>query len=237
MSRAAADSRRSDRGRAARHQPRRATTPARAARRRRRSASATSRASRRRKGCTRSPRPTSRFRARTGTRRCRLEAAGYLARDREPLSRRASSAALETRRARRRVHLSRRGRSRRQARVPAHARRAVGAGDLRRAEGHVPPRGDGDRRAGRAAAARRVHRRSSRRPAAGCWSTPDDPEALADGLYSTLERSPRCARRSASARFDGRARSTTRSPGPPTACSRCTTSADRAQPSSRAPHP
>ena len=48
------------------------------------------------------------------------------------------------------------------------ARRAVGAGDLRRAEGRVPARGDGERRAGRAAAARRVHRdrrEDRRRPA------------------------------------------------------------------------
>ena len=89
---------------------------------------------------------------------------------------------LAQRRARRRVHVSRRGRSRRQARVPADARRAVGAGDLRRAEGHVPARGDGGRRAGRAAAARRLHRdrredrrrparaarRSARRSPTGC---------------------------------------------------------------------
>ena len=62
-------------------------------------------------------------------------------------------------------------RSRGQARVPARPRRAVGAGDLRRAERDVPARGDGERRAGGAAAARRVHRdrredrrRTARRP-------------------------------------------------------------------------
>ena len=49
-------------------------------------------------------------------------------------------------------------RSRAEARVPARAGRAVGADHLRRAEGHVPARGDGERRPRRAAAARRVPR-------------------------------------------------------------------------------
>ena len=59
---------------------------------------------------------------------------------------------------RRRVHLSRHARLGREDRLSAAARPAVRAGDLRRAEGDVPARSHGVRRAGRAAASRRVHR-------------------------------------------------------------------------------
>ena len=141
------------------------------------------------------------FRQRTAGAPVRLEAAGYLSRAHEPyleeVRRSLDRAGLG-----RRVHLSRRRRSRRQAGVSALARRAVGAGDLRRAEGRVPARGDGERRPGRAAAARRVHRdrredrrRSARRArrsgGAGRWLVP------------AVAGSRAAATRSASARFDG----------------------------------
>ena len=133
------------------------------------SASATSRASRRRRGCTCWPTPTSRFRRRIGdapvrARGRRLPGAGA-----GGVSGRRRARSLAERRPRRassRYHgaVDRDG----QARVSARARRAVGAGDLRRAEGDVPARGDGERRARRAAAPRRVHRdrrEDRRRPA------------------------------------------------------------------------
>ena len=98
-----------------------------------------------------------------------------------------------------------RARSRRQARFPAPARCAVGAGHLRRAEGHVPAsrRWPAACRSCSRAAARSP--RWSRRPAAACWSTPDDPESLAEGLFALWSdrtaaagarrsaRSPACA--------------------------------------------
>ena len=71
-----------------------------------------------------------------------------------------------------RVRVPRRGRSRRRRSRSCRAGRVLGAGDLRRAEGHVPARGDGQRRAGRAAAPRRVPRDGRRRPAAACSSSP-----------------------------------------------------------------
>ena len=55
-----------------------------------------------------------------------------------------------------RVPVPRRARSRAARSRSSRAGRVVDAGDLRRAEGHVPARGDGERRAGRAAATRRV---------------------------------------------------------------------------------
>ena len=79
-------------------------------------------------------------------------------------------------------------------------RRAVGAGDLRRTEGHLSPRGDGERRAGRPAPPRGVHRdrRIDRRRSAG---QPDDPDAWLKGCT-------RVARPGAGSR-DGPARSRT----------------------------
>ena len=133
---------------------------------------------------------------------------------------------------RRRVHLSRRGRSRRQARVPADARRAVGAGALRRAEGRVPARGDGGRRAGRAAAARRVHRNrreDRRRPARAARTMPT---ALADGALPSVERS-RAARDAGGARVRRRPRALQRSRDRPIDCLRCTTPPSRVPRSAR----
>ena len=65
--------------------------------------------------------------------------------------------------------LCRRARSRRQDRAAAADGRVLDAGDLRRAEGPLAARGDGQRRAGRAAAPRRVprDRRAHRRRRAG----------------------------------------------------------------------
>ena len=130
-------------------------------------ASAISRGSRRRRGCTRSPTPTSASGSGPPGRRVRLEAAGYLSRDARAVSR-GGPAQPRPGRPRRRVHLSRRRRPRGQAGIPALARRPVGARDLRRAEGRLSARSDGERRPGRAAAARRVHRgrrEDRRRPA------------------------------------------------------------------------
>ena len=163
-------------------------------------ASATSRASRRKRVCTCWPRRTCCSGA--GRRRPRAPRSGRVsvARARTVSRRRAADARRG--RPRGRVHVSRRRRSRREARVSAVARRAVGAGDLRRAERRVPARGDGERRAGRAAAARRVHRdgREDRRRAArrarrsrGAGRRPAPP----------LARSRPDERRSATRAFDG----------------------------------
>ena len=103
----------------------------------------------------------------------------------------------------RRVRLSRRARSRWQAELPARSRRAVGAGDLRRAQGDVPARSDGQRRAGRAAATRRVHR-SRGEDGGGLLVEPDDPRAGRRSL--PLWRDPRSAAALGAARVRGRAR-------------------------------
>ena len=147
-----------------------------------RSRSATSRASRRRRGCTcwRGLSPAAR-RGRASARRGSSPPATS-----RPSTRPTSTSI--TRQMREwglggPVRVPRRARSRAEDRVPAEPRRAVGAGDLRRAEGHVPARGDGQRRAGRAAAARRVsrdcrddrrrparrRRTTRRRSPTGCW--------------------------------------------------------------------
>ena len=116
--------------------------------------------------------------------RYRLEAARVISRARTSristeVKRRLAKAGLGGR-----VHVSRRGRSRRQARVPAHrstcsrcrrpttSRRACSCSRRWRAACRWCSRG----------AARSP--RSSRRPAAACSSRPDDPAALADGLYA-----------------------------------------------------
>ena len=95
--------------------------------------------------------------ARAGARRsARLEAAGYLAPEHrtylDGVTRRSPPWAS------RRVPLPRGDRPAAQARVPPGHRRALGPEPLRRAEGPLPARGDGQRRAGRRAAARRVPR-------------------------------------------------------------------------------
>ena len=148
------------------------------------SASATSRGSRPRRGCTCWREAFIRLHQRSRQRAAparggRLSGAG-------PRSR-ISARCGATARARRpagRVRVPRRRRSRRQDRVPARPRRAVGAGDLRRAEGPSAARGDGERRAGRAAAtaarSREIVGEHRRRPA----RAPDDPDSLAEGLYS-----------------------------------------------------
>ena len=61
-------------------------------------------------------------------------------------------------------------------------RRVLGADDLRRAERPVPARGHGVRRAGRAAAARRVPG-DAREDVGGLLVDPGDTQSLADGLY------------------------------------------------------
>jgi glycosyltransferase involved in cell wall biosynthesis len=73
------------------------------------------------------------------------------------LRQRTGSATLALEAARRGIHLSRHGRSRRKARVSQDARRPLGASSLRRTEGGVPAGSDGQRRPGRTAAARGVH--------------------------------------------------------------------------------
>ena len=67
-------------------------------------------------------------------------------------------AVARARRARRRLRLSGRRRPRRKVGVSAGPGCSLGAGDLRRAERHFSARGDGERCARRAAAARRLHR-------------------------------------------------------------------------------
>ncbi len=122
------------------------------------SASATSRGSRRRKACTCSPTPSAAFGTRGPEARVRLEVAGYLAPPAQAVSRRCradrSSAPGSPATSRYHGAVDRDGK----LAFLRRPRRALGAGDLRRAEGHFPARGDGERRARRAAAARRVHR-------------------------------------------------------------------------------
>ena len=180
----------------------------------------TSRGSRLRRGCTaladayirlsqthRQPRPM-----------IRLEAAGYLGRADDAVSRGRQTPAGR-RRAAVGVHVSRRGGPRRQARVSADARRAVGAGDLRRAERRVPARGDGERRAGRAAAPRRLHRdrrEDRRRPAGRSGRSGGARRRRCSSCGRTAGRRPR------SARADSRASARiTASRIPPIDFSRC----------------
>ena len=155
--------------------------------------------SRRRKGCTCSPTPTRCFRARDAgradaPRRRRLPGAARTQPYLDDVKRDARRG-----RPRRRVHLSRRGRSRRQARVPAdrstccRCRRTYdepkGVFLLEAMASGVP---------GRAAAARRVHRdrrEDRRRPARRAGRS----EALADGLLRAVAGSRAARRRSASA--------------------------------------
>ena len=132
----------------------------------RRSRSATSRASRRRRACTCCARPTAACANAARRARPRLLAAGYLldGASRLPRGDPPPDARVGTRR---RVRLPRRGRSRAEDRVPAVAGRVLDAGDVRRAEGHVPARGawpTACRSCSRAAAR---SPRSSRRPGGG----------------------------------------------------------------------
>ncbi len=97
----------------------------------------------------------------------RLEVAGYLGEEHTGISRRRRAAAARGG-ARLRVCVPRRARPRGEDRVPARPRRALRARDLRRAEGDLPARSDGVRRARRPAAPGRVHRgrrADRRRPA------------------------------------------------------------------------
>ena len=146
-------------------------------------------------------------------RRVRVVQAADARRARAPRSRRVPVACARTVSRRRpadarsggprgRVHLPRRRRSHREARVSWLAGRALGAGDLRRAQRRVPARGDGERRARRAAAARRVHRggREDRRRAArrarrsrGAGGRPAPP--LARSRFEEDARRPRLRRR------------------------------------------
>ena len=112
-------------------------------------------------------RPTARCAQREPSGASRLVAAGYLAPEHQPyldeIQRKMREWGLG-----RRVRVPRRSRSRAEDRVPPERGRLFGARDLRRAEGHVPARGAGERRPGGAAAARRVSRDRRRRPAAAC---------------------------------------------------------------------
>ena len=161
---------------------------ARATRRRIRSRSATSRASRRRRACTCWPTPTGGCARGPGSGRRGSSRRATCAPEHQPYldAVRARMAGLG---AGGRVRVSRRARSRRQDCLPPGPRRDVRARDLRGAEGHVPARGDGQRRSRSCSRGAARSRRSSRRPAAACSSTPDDEEALAEGLL-TLWRDP-----------------------------------------------
>ena len=208
-------SRRPDRRRAARHQHGRVRTAGQAPSDRV-PRSATSRASRRKRACTCWPTPTCAPPAHAGGAQARLEVAGYMAAVAGALSRRSARAVLEG--AGLRTRFSYRGAVDRDGKLAflRRARRAVGAGDLRRAEGHVPARGDGERRAGRAAAPRRVHRgrrEDRRRPAGGCRTIPT---ALADGLHALVDR-PAIARARWAARRSRACARTTRFGTRPTA--------------------
>ena len=120
--------------------------PARA--RRGRSRSATSRGSRRRRACTCWPRPTCSCAARHGLTDVRLLAAGYLAPEHRGYLA-ADRGGPARGRARGRVPLPRDARPATRDRVPARARRALGAEPVRGAEGPLPAGGARQRRAGR----------------------------------------------------------------------------------------
>ena len=140
-----------------------------------RSRSDSSRGSRPRKGCTCCATPISDFaRSRRGT-PARLVVAGYLAPEHQRISTRSSSrCAMPVWPPNSNIAASSIAR---QDCLSAEPRRDVRAGDLRRAERHLPSRGDGQRRSGRAAAPRRVpgnSREDRRRPLVDA----DDPDAL-----------------------------------------------------------
>ena len=127
------------------------------------------RGSRPRRGSTSWPTRSSGCGGKTGRGQMRLEAAGYLARGAQAVSRRACSGRSSGRDCWATSPITARSTGAGKVGVPARHRRAVGAGDLRRTEGVYAARSDGERRAGRRAAARRVHRdrRADRRRTAG----------------------------------------------------------------------
>ena len=226
MSRAAADSAGADR-----RSCRSASTSTGYERRRRRattcSASATSRG-RAGEGAARPGRGVRAVPARApGDARVRLEAAGYLAPATQPYldgraSARSSAAGLGG-------EFTYHGAVDRDGKLAflREPRRALGAGDLRRAEGHVPARSDGERRAGRAAAARRVHRdrrEDRRRPAR---RSPTIPTRSPTGSTRS-GRTARCARTLGRARVRRRARALHASRSRPIACSTSTRRCRRA---------
>ena len=133
----------------------------------RRSRSATSPASARRRGCTTSSRRSRMLRQTAGAPACRLRVSGWLGENNRPYFDEQCAKAAG-RRAGRRLRTRRIARPRRQGALPASPRRAVRADDVPRAEGAVRAGGAGQRRAGRAAAARLVpgvDRGDRRRPA------------------------------------------------------------------------
>ena len=123
-----------------------------------RSRSATSRASRRRRACTTWPTPIASCGARRACRRRACWSAGYLAAGTQAVPRRRSRAIARRGRTGRRVRVPRQRRPAEEGAVLPRHRRVVGAEPLSRAEGPVPARGDGVRRAGRAAQSWRVSR-------------------------------------------------------------------------------
>ena len=167
------------------------------------SASAISRASRRRRDCTCWPRRTRSSAART-RRRADAARGGRLhgARARA-VSRRASSASLAKAGLGRRVHLSRRGRSRRQAGVP---RRRSTCCRCRRT--YDEPKGVFLLEAMASGVPVVQPRRGAfteivEKTGGGLLVAPDDPAALADGAARAVAGSRAGARRSARAAFDG----------------------------------
>ena len=129
----------------------------------------TSRGSHLRRGCMRWPMRYIHFRKRTGAASdIRLEAAGYLSRADTPVFRERQTPAGSRRRWREFTYRGAVDRDGKLAFLQTLDVLSV-PGAIRRAEGRVPAGGDGERRAGRAAAPRRVHRdrREDRRRPAG----------------------------------------------------------------------
>ena len=142
-----------------------------------------------------------RLRQRMGGAPARLEVAGYMA---PSIARISTSARAVLSRAGLQDEMTYRGEVDRAGKLAflREPGRAVGAGDLRRAERDVPARGDGQRRAGGAATARRVHRGRRARPAAARWSSPTIPRRLPRGLHA-LWADPRMRERLGESAFDG----------------------------------
>ena len=128
------------------------------------SRSASSRGSRRRKACTCSP--TLIAGCGSGPASALPAGGGRVPGARAPAVSRERQSRMADWKLARRLRVSRRARSRRQDRVPSEPRRHVGAGHLRRAERHLPARGDGATASPSCSRAAARSRRFSRRPAA-----------------------------------------------------------------------
>ena len=136
-----------------------------------------------------------RLRERPGIGESRLVAAGYLAPEHQGYLDGVIEADLRHVGPGGSVRVSRRGGSRAEDRFPAKPRRAVGAGDLRGAEGHLPARGDGHAACRSCSRAAARFRRSSRRPAEALIVDADDPERAGRRACSSCGATPRARRR------------------------------------------